>query len=102
MTRSVYELPASLQNSGDVAEGHSADGKALPGGWREIPELAAGGLWSTPIDLAHFLISLAKSYRGEVGGFLSPPIARSMTTAVMSVLIAWEPRLKAPAPISCW
>lgn len=31
MTRSVYELPASLQNSGDVGEGHSTDGKALPG-----------------------------------------------------------------------
>ncbi|WP_413991259.1 serine hydrolase domain-containing protein [Labrys okinawensis] len=79
MTRSVYELPGALAPKG-VAEGHSKNGQALPGGWRQVPELAAGGLWSNPTDLAHLLISLSRSYQGKEKGILSRPIARSMMT----------------------
>jgi hypothetical protein len=31
----------------------AANGDELPGGWRVVPELAAGGLWSSAADLAH-------------------------------------------------
>jgi CubicO group peptidase (beta-lactamase class C family) len=80
MARSVYELPDRRRTASEVAEGHTKEGSALPGGWRDIPELAAGGLWSTPTDLANFLISLSKSYRGEPEGILSRSLAQSMMT----------------------
>ncbi len=49
-----------------IAAGYSA-GKAVPGGHRIMPELAAAGLWTTPSDLAKFGIHLQKILRGETG-----------------------------------
>lgn len=42
-----------------VAVGHR-DGKALVGGHRIHPELAAAGLWTTPSDLARFSLALPR------------------------------------------
>ncbi len=56
------------------------DGTALPGGWRVNPELAAGGLWTTPTDVARLLIAMARSIRGEGGAILTPPLATQLMT----------------------
>jgi CubicO group peptidase (beta-lactamase class C family) len=72
----VQPLPASLVAR--AATGHSGDGNELPGGWRVVPELAAGGLWSTPTDLARLLIAIAGSYRGKPSALLVDTLARSM------------------------
>jgi CubicO group peptidase (beta-lactamase class C family) len=72
-------LPAAL--AARAATGHRADGAELPGGgWRVMPELAAGGLWSTPADLARLLIEIIGAYRGEESRLLEPAIARAMVT----------------------
>jgi CubicO group peptidase (beta-lactamase class C family) len=72
----VQPLPASLVTR--AATGHSGDGNELPGGWRVVPELAAGGLWSTPTDLARLLIAIAGSYRGKPSVLLGENLARTM------------------------
>ena len=50
MSDSTFVQPPPHGLLGRIATGHLANGSELPGGWRVIPELAAGGLWSTPMD----------------------------------------------------
>jgi CubicO group peptidase (beta-lactamase class C family) len=64
----------------DVARGHFANGDEIPGGWRAVPEFAAGGLWSCPSDLARLLIAIAAAWRGERYMLLTEPTARAMLT----------------------
>jgi CubicO group peptidase (beta-lactamase class C family) len=71
-------LPASLALQ--AATGHYGDGRELPGGWRVVPELAAGGLWSTPRDLANLLIEIARAYRGAGSVLLRHETAVEMLT----------------------
>jgi CubicO group peptidase (beta-lactamase class C family) len=61
-----------------MATGHLSSGAELPGGWRAMPEMAAGGLWSTPADLARLLIDISKSYKGVDDSLLSQAMAREM------------------------
>jgi CubicO group peptidase (beta-lactamase class C family) len=61
MTESGYEPPAK----GSVA-GHNR-GTELAGGWVTHPERAAAALWTTPTDLAKFVIAIQKMANGEDG-----------------------------------
>ncbi|HEY2892143.1 MAG TPA: serine hydrolase domain-containing protein [Dongiaceae bacterium] len=78
MASSLFAQPLPPDRLAHAAMGHHGDGDALPGGSRLIPEIAAGGLWSTPSDLARLLIDLAASYRGEQGHLLKPATAQAM------------------------
>lgn len=80
MRHSLFAQPLPPALLKDAAMGHHGDGDPLPGGSRVIPELAAGGLWSTPGDLAQLLVDLAASYRGDEARLLSHAMARSMFT----------------------
>jgi CubicO group peptidase (beta-lactamase class C family) len=61
-----------------MATGHLSSGAELPGDWRAMPEMAAGGLWSTPTDLARLLIGISRSYKGKDDALLSQAMAREM------------------------
>jgi CubicO group peptidase (beta-lactamase class C family) len=80
MADSRFIQPLSMDLADRAATGHRTDGRELPGGWRVIPELAAGGLWSTPSDLAKLLINVGRAYRGEGGTVLSHEMAKAMLT----------------------
>lgn len=69
-----------------LAEGHDEDGKSLPGGWVQQPELAAAGLWSIPEDLAKVLIGIQQSLKGEKGGIIKPHLAKDMITPPSKVV----------------
>lgn len=79
MKESSFGQPLDAVRAQLAASAVGPDGSAMSGGWRVNPELAAGGLWSTPSDLARFIIALARSVRGE-SGFLSADSARQMMT----------------------
>jgi CubicO group peptidase (beta-lactamase class C family) len=80
MTDSFFEQPPSEQLRGRAAAGHYADGAELPGRWRVIPELAAGGLWTNASDLAKLLIEIGRAYRGEKNPLLDQAAAKDMLT----------------------
>jgi hypothetical protein len=44
------------------------------------PELAAAGLWTTPSDLARFVVEILKSYAGASNAVLSVEMTRQMLT----------------------
>jgi CubicO group peptidase (beta-lactamase class C family) len=45
-----------------------------------MPELAAGGLWSTATDLARLLIEVGRAYRNEQSQLISRSTALGMLT----------------------
>ena len=80
MTNSFYEQPLAPRRHGDAACGHQGDGNVLSGQWHVYPELAAAGLWTTPVDLAGFLIAIQQCRLEQPGALLSPKITKQMLT----------------------
>ena len=80
MSHSTYEqpLPSILLDS--AAHGYGPNGEPLPGGFHVIPEMAAGGLWSTPSDLARAAIEVQRDYAGTSNKVLSQALAKEMLT----------------------
>lgn len=80
MKASRFDQPLAADRSGSAAHGTAADGSELSGKWRVYPEQAAAGLWTTPKDLAHFAIGLARSARGEDDAILGKEAAAQLMT----------------------
>jgi CubicO group peptidase (beta-lactamase class C family) len=82
MTNSTFEqpLPRTLWNR--AAEAVDPTGKPYPGKWHVYPEQTAAGLWSTPTDLAKFMIGMQHALNGDRGAILSAATAREMLTPV--------------------
>ena len=80
MTDSTYEQPLPEARRGAAASGHTSDGKLVPGRYHTYPEMAAAGLWTTPTDLAKFLLEIERARRGK-SAVLSQALALEMTTA---------------------
>ena|SRR5690606_1490068 len=75
-----YPLPETLRNL--TSNGYDDEGNVVCGGYHIYPEKAAAGLWTTPSDLARFMIALGKSYRGEDTSLLKQSSAQTMMTRV--------------------
>jgi CubicO group peptidase (beta-lactamase class C family) len=80
MVSSTFEQPLPKELWSRAAVGHLANGTHLRGSWHTLPEQAAGGLWTTPKDLASFMIGLWQSYHGRSNKLLSRNLAREMLT----------------------
>jgi CubicO group peptidase (beta-lactamase class C family) len=81
MTDSTYEQPLPAGRRGEAASGHRSDGELLPGRYHTYPEMAAAGLWTTPTDLARFVMEIQKALAGR-SKVLTAETARAMTTEV--------------------
>jgi CubicO group peptidase (beta-lactamase class C family) len=82
MTRSTFAQPLPPQLAEAAATGYQADGRPIAGRFHVYPELAAAGLWTTPSDLARFMLAIGRSYRGEAGGLLRRDTATLMLTKI--------------------
>jgi CubicO group peptidase (beta-lactamase class C family) len=80
MSHSTYEEPLPLSLRSDAAHGYGAKGEPVPGGFHTIPEMAAGGLWSTPSDLALASIEVQNEFAGTSHKVLSQTLAKEMLT----------------------
>jgi CubicO group peptidase (beta-lactamase class C family) len=83
MDDSTYDQPLPEARRGAAAAGHTSDGKILPGRYHTYPEMAAAGLWTTPTDLAKFLLEIERARRGA-SSVLPQAMALEMTTAQKS------------------
>jgi CubicO group peptidase (beta-lactamase class C family) len=82
MTRSTYEQPLPPSFDRNAARAHSRDGKSMGTKWHIYPEMAAAGLWTTPSDLARFLIDVERSAIGRSNRVLSRALAQEMLSPV--------------------
>lgn len=80
MTHSTYKqpLPSSLMT--DEASPYTADGRLVPGGAHTYPEMAAAGLWTTPSDLAKYIIEVQRSLAGKANHVLNSAMTIAMLT----------------------
>jgi CubicO group peptidase (beta-lactamase class C family) len=82
MVHSTFAQPLPHDLAARAATGHDDTGASITGRYHVHPELSAAGLWSTPSDLARFMLAVGRSYRGEPRGVLQKESARTMLTAV--------------------
>jgi len=83
--------------TGNYAWGHDRRGLPLTGGWHVHPETAAAGLWSTPSDLARFMLAV-----GTVGSGPRRLLSDSLTAAIRTPIagqasLGWEVEGDGPA-----
>ena len=81
MKHSGYSQPLSGMLAGNAASGHS-EGKVIPGAFHIYPELGPAGLWTTPSDLARFLLDVQASANGKAGRLLSPAMTKEMLAPI--------------------
>ena len=79
---SAYQQPISPALLPQVAMPVDAQGKPTPGGPHTYPELAAAGLWTTPSDLARWVIEMQQSLAGHANHVLSRAMTQTMLTSV--------------------
>jgi CubicO group peptidase (beta-lactamase class C family) len=78
MRRSSFVQPLPAELAGTAAAAQDEKGAPVPGRWRVYPAAAAGGLWTTPADLARFAMAIQASYNGQWGSFLRRETAQEM------------------------
>ena len=80
MTHSSFQQPLSPDLASRAAAGHLPNGVEMKGKWFVLPELAPAGLWSTPTDLARFVIEVQQSRLGKSNKVLSTSSIKQMLT----------------------
>jgi CubicO group peptidase (beta-lactamase class C family) len=82
MANSTFEQPLPESRLASASAGHYSNGQVVLDDHHIYPEMAAAGLWTTPEDLARFLIELQLSLRGESNRILNQELVELMLTEV--------------------
>ena len=80
MDHSTYQQPLPSRLQTNAAVPYTANGSPIPGGAHTYPEMAAAGLWTTPSDLARYIIENQQSLQGKANHVLSLQLTRQMLT----------------------
>jgi CubicO group peptidase (beta-lactamase class C family) len=82
MSNSTYEQPLPASREQQAAHAHNRMGQPMDAAWHVYPEHAAAGLWTTPGDLARFVIDVQMTLAGRSSKVLSQTMAQEMVTPV--------------------
>ncbi len=83
MEHSTYQQPLPNEYHNHASIGHRANGEKVAGNWHTYPEMAAAGLWTTPTDLAKYLIEVQQSIAGQSNLVISQAMTERMLTKHM-------------------
>lgn len=83
MNHSSFDQEGNKLSSTRVS-GHDTSGKPLPIRKYSYPELGAGGLWTTPTDIARFFLAIQKSLAKQSNAYVPDYLATKMVTPVIS------------------
>jgi len=81
LKNSTFAVPLPVELRARAATGHVREGQPVTGLWKNYPEAAAKGLWTTSADFAVFVLDLLRAAGGTSGKILSPEAARTMLSA---------------------
>jgi CubicO group peptidase (beta-lactamase class C family) len=82
MTNSTYQQPLPAERERQAARAHNGDGRRMNEPWHVYPEMAAAGLWTTPTDLAKFLIEVQLALQGKSNRVIGQKTMEEMVTPV--------------------
>ena len=85
MASSTYEQPIPEALRARAAVEHDLEGRPIAGDRLHIPLLAAGGLWTTPSDLARFALEIVHASRGESARLLPAGLVGEMLTPQVEI-----------------
>ena len=71
----------------NVAKVHDRNGKLIGTGIPICPQIAPSGMWSTPTDMAKFMIETQQALRGDKTKVISQRVAKRVTAIVTTKLI---------------
>jgi CubicO group peptidase (beta-lactamase class C family) len=80
MDHSIFQYPLDEKLRAVAVPGFLTDGTMIKGGWNNYAVAGAGGLWSTPTDIAKFVINISNSYLGKGNSLISKSTATQMLT----------------------
>jgi CubicO group peptidase (beta-lactamase class C family) len=80
MDSSTYEQPLPAALTSRASSGHTGPGKPIAGRWHIYPEMAAAGLWTTPSDVARYVIEVQLAHEGKSHKVLSHKMVEEMLT----------------------
>lgn len=80
MSNSTFSQPINSNHNDNRSAAFDSDGKMLKGLWRNYPEMAAAGLWTTPTDLAKYCIEIQEIAAGKKNGILKKRTIDMMLT----------------------
>lgn len=80
MNESFFIQPPPLEKKDFLATAYNRDGSEVLGKYCNYPELAAGGLWTTPTDLAKYIVETQLSLLGKSSKVLSPEMTNIRLT----------------------
>jgi CubicO group peptidase (beta-lactamase class C family) len=84
MTLSTFENPLPQKYQPIAATGYRADGEEVKGKWTIYPEMAAGGLWTTPSQLILWAKEIQKIQQTQKNGILKVKTVNEMLTPGMN------------------
>lgn len=80
MTESTFKQPLPPPYAAQAAHGYNRNDAPVPGGWHHYPQMAPGGLWTTPRDLAKLMVYIQSALRNENAQLLHTRFVRAMLT----------------------
>ncbi|NVO09740.1 MAG: beta-lactamase family protein [Bacteroidales bacterium] len=80
MNESFFMQPPPLEKKELLATAYNRDGSEVSGKYCNYPELAAGGLWTTPTDVAKYIVETQLSLLGKSSKVLSPEMTKIRLT----------------------
>ena len=80
MKNSTFAQPIPKSKQGNISAAFDGSGKQIKGLWHNYPEQAAAGLWTTPSDLAKYMIEMQRAFAGKSNKVLSQETVKKMLT----------------------
>lgn len=80
MVHSTFSQPLAKRFHSNASAAYRSDGSIIEGLWHNYPEQAAAGLWTTPADLARYILKVQNVLAGREIGPLSKESLEMMLT----------------------